>query len=71
MIGNFLEKSAKNKFNTFGIYLGAGYGMREVFWETTNGKMVKYLPNSYQGVSANAGLFFSVCGLTFSGRSVR
>ena len=67
LIGNFLEKSAKNKFNTFGIYLGAGYGMREVFWETTDGKMVKYLPNSYQGVSANAGLFFSVCGLTFSG----
>jgi hypothetical protein len=63
---NFLEKTAKNKFNTFGMYVGGGYGKRELQWEMVGGKWVKYGPTSVAGFSGNLGLFGSVSGLTFS-----
>jgi hypothetical protein len=63
---NFLEKTAKNKFNTFGMYVGGGYGKRELQWEILGGKWVKYAPTSSIGFSGNFGLFGSVSGLTFS-----
>ena len=63
---NFLEKTAKNKFNTFGMYVGGGYGKRELQWEIVGGKWVKYAPTSSTGFSGNLGLFGSVSGLTFS-----
>ena len=61
---NFLEWSTKNKFNTFGFYLGGGYGKRELQLELTNGQWVTYRPTSFESGGANAGLFFSVYGVT-------
>lgn len=61
---NFLEWSATNKFNTFGLHLGAGYGSREKQWQTTGGQWIKYGPNSYSGVAVNAGIFGSIAGFT-------
>ena len=61
---NFLEWSSKNKFNTFGIYLGGGYGRRELQLELTNGQWVTYRPTSFSNGGGNAGLFFSVYGIT-------
>ena len=63
---NFLEKSAKNKFNTFGMYVGGGYGKRELQWEIVGGKWVKYAPTSIAGFSGNLGLFGSISGATLS-----
>lgn len=63
---NFLEWSAVNKFNTFGLYLGGGYGKRELQWEMAGGKWVTYAPTSYNGFSGGIGLFGSVSGATFS-----
>ena len=63
---NFLEWSAKNKFNTFGMYVGGGYGKRELQWEMAGGNWVKYAPTSIAGFSGNLGLFGSISGLTFS-----
>lgn len=65
-IMNFLEWTTRNKFNTFGIYLGGGYGRRELQWETTDGLWVKYDPTSYNGFGGNAGLFGSMYGVTLS-----
>ena len=61
---NFLEWSTKNKFNTFGFYLGCGYGKRELQLELTNGQWVRYKPTYEEGFAGNAGLFFSVYGVT-------
>lgn len=63
---NFLEWSSKNKFNTFGFYVGGGYGKRELQWETTDGLWVKYAPTSYAGFSGNIGLFGSIYGVTLN-----
>lgn len=65
---NFLEWSrlTKNKFNTFGLYIGGGYGKREIQWETTDGLWVKYAPTSHTGFSGNIGVFGSVYGITLS-----
>ena len=59
---NFLEWSAKNKFNTFGMYVGGGYGKRELQWEMVGGNWVKYGPTSVTGFSGNLGLFGSISG---------
>lgn len=56
----------KRKYNTFGIYLGGGYGKRDLLWETTNGTWVKYGPNSYKGLCGDAGVIFSVMRITLS-----
>lgn len=61
---NFLEWSTKNKFNTFGFYVGGGYGKRELQLELTNGQWVTYKPTSFENGGGNAGLFFSVYGVT-------
>lgn len=53
-----------NSFNTFGFYVGAGYGQRELQLETTNGQWVKYAPTSPKGFSGNLGLFGSLGGVT-------
>lgn len=63
---NFLEWTATNKFNTFGMYVGAGYGSREFQLETTNGLKVKYAPTSPNGVSGTVGVFGSIYGLTLN-----
>ena len=66
---NFLEWApiVKNKFNTFGMYVGVGYGYRVLVWETTNGGWVVIENNTYFGnCSFNGGLFGSVCGVTLS-----
>ena len=66
LIMNFVEKKAKKQFNTFGMYLGGGYGKQEVTWEMGGGEWVRYAPNSYKGFSGNLGLFGSVSGVTLS-----
>ena len=64
---NFLEWSTKNKFNTFGCYIGAGYGNRTLQWETTDGTWVNIANGSTErGVSANIGIFGSISGATIS-----
>ena len=63
---NVLEKITKNKFNTLGFYVGAGYGKRELQWETTDGLWVKYAPTSHTGFSGNIGLFGSFYGVTLN-----
>ena len=63
---NFLEWSSTNKFNTFGMYIGAGYGFREYQLETTHGVKVKYAPTSPNGVSGTVGLFGSIYGVTLN-----
>ena len=63
---NFLEWSAKNKFNTFGMYVGGGYGKRELQWEMAGGNWVKYGPTSVAGFSGGVGMFGSISGATFS-----
>lgn len=56
--------SKRNRFNTFGLYAGLGYGWRRMLWETVDGDWVEYLPNSATGVSTNIGIIGSVYGLT-------
>lgn len=63
---NVLEKITKNKFNTLGFYVGAGYGKRELLWETTDGLWVKYVPTSHNGFSGNIGVFGSIYGVTLN-----
>lgn len=63
---NFLEWSALNKFNTFGMYLGGGYGKRELQWEIVGGSWAKYMPTSSSGFSGNLGFFGSISGVTLS-----
>lgn len=63
---NALEWTTKNKFNTIGLYIGGGYGRRELQWETTDGLWVKYTPTSHTGFSGNIGLLGSMYGITLS-----
>ena len=66
---NFLEWApiVKNKFNTCGMYIGLGYGNREVAWQTTDGEWIAISSNTYwHNCSFNGGLFGSVCGVTLS-----
>ena len=56
--------SPRNRFNTFGVYAGAGFGWRRMLWETTDGKWVQYNPTSVSGVSVNGGVIGSIYGLT-------
>ena len=65
---NFLEwsKATKNKFNTVGLYLGAGYGKREVYWHTIDSQWVLHNPSSSSGISVDTGVFGSIYGVTLS-----
>ena len=56
--------SQRNRFNTFGLYFGAGYGWRRVLWETVDGQWVEYGPTSDTGICGEAGVMFSVYGFT-------
>lgn len=63
---DFLDRhpTLYNRFNTFGFYIGGGYGKRELYWELSDGRWAKYSPTSYSGVSCDIGLIGSVYGLT-------
>ena len=60
------KKRMQYKNNMIGLYVGAGYGMRELLWEKSNGDWVKYNPTSASGVSAGAGVIGSVAGVTLT-----
>ena len=63
---NFVEKSSKKRLNTFGMYVGGGYGSRTLNWELEGGDWARYAPTSYTGFSGNLGFFGSLSGLTLS-----
>ena len=63
---NVLEQVTKNKFTTLGVYVGGGYGKRELLAETTDGMWIKYAPTSHNGFAGNVGLFGSVAGVTLN-----
>ena len=70
---NFLEwcRLTKNKFNTLGLYVGGGYGKREIQWETTDGYWAEFNGHAHtsfsgSGFSGNVGLFGSVYGVTIN-----
>lgn len=58
------QVSMRNRFNTFGLYAGIGYGFRQMLWETRDKQWIQYKPTSYNGVCANAGIIGSAYGLT-------
>ena len=67
VVMDFLEYagvSKHNRFNSFGLYTGIGYGFRRVLWETTNGIWIEYDPNSLKGFSWDIGLMGSIHGFT-------
>ena len=57
-------KVQRNRFNSFGLYVGIGYGWRRLLWETTDGQWVEYSPTSHRGFTANIGLQGSIFGFT-------
>ena len=67
LVFDFLGKVAKkSQHSSFGMYVGAGYGARTRYLETMDNGWQKYLPNSYSGVSVDAGVIGSVYGFTLS-----
>jgi len=51
------------------LYAGAGYGVRKMYWQLVNEhsdeqQFLLYEPNTTMGVSAEAGLMFSIKGFT-------
>ena len=60
------KKRMKYKNNMIGLYVGAGYGMRELLWEKENGDWVKYTPTSVAGISAGVGVIGSIAGFTLT-----
>lgn len=56
---DFLRGSAQKTFNTFGFYVGGGYGHRNLYLPIMSGAWVKYAPTSTSGFSGNLGLFGS------------
>ncbi len=63
---DFLRGSTQKTFNTFGFYVGGGYGHRNLYLPTMSGRWVKYAPTSTSGFSGNLGLFASWNRLTFN-----
>lgn len=63
---DILELSIKPEhyFDTFGFYVGAGYGVYQHAWQLNTGAWVEYGPTSAHGVSATAGVIGSVHGFT-------
>ena len=67
LVFDFLGKITNKPKNTnLGIYVGAGYGARTRYLETVDYGWQKYMPNSYSGVSVDAGVIGSIYGLTLS-----
>ena len=67
VVFDFLGKKAKkSKHSHFGMYVGAGYGARTRYLETFDYGWQKYLPNSYSGMSVDAGVIGSIHGFTLS-----
>lgn len=67
LVFDFLGKITNKPKNTnLGIYVGAGYGARTRYLETLDYGWQKYMPNSYSGVSVDAGVIGSIYGLTLS-----
>ncbi len=66
LVIDILELAVKpdHYFDTFGLYLGAGYGVYQHAWMLNNGNWVEYGPTSASGVSATAGVMGSVHGFT-------
>lgn len=66
LVIDVLELSIKpdHYFDTFGFYIGAGYGVYQHAWQLNNGNWVEYGPTSASGVSATAGVIGSVHGFT-------
>lgn len=63
---NIIEQYTVKEFNTFGFYIGGGYGRRELLAETTTGEWIKYAPTSHNGFSGNLGLYGSLWGVTLN-----
>lgn len=63
---DILELSIKpdHYFDTFGCYIGGGYGVYQHAWEMTSGDWVEYGPTSMAGFSGSIGLMGSVRGFT-------
>ena len=67
LVFDFLGKITNKPKNTnLGIYVGAGYGARTRYLETVDYGWQKYMPNSYSGVSVDAGMIGSIYGFTLS-----
>ncbi len=67
LVFDFLgKKDKKSKHSHFGMYVGAGYGARTRYLETFDYGWQKYLPNSYSGMSVDAGVIGSIHGFTLS-----
>ena len=67
LVFDFLGKITNKPKNTnLGIYVGAGYGARTRYLETVDYGWQKYMPNSYSGVSVDAGVIGSIYGFTLS-----
>ena len=67
LVCDFLGKVANKPKNTnLGMYVGAGYGVRTRCLETVENGWQKYLPNSYSGISVDAGVIGSIYGFTLS-----
>ena len=67
LVFDFLaKKDKKSKRSHFGMYVGAGYGARTRYLETFDYGWQKYLPNSYSGMSVDAGVIGSIHGFTLS-----
>ena len=66
LVIDVLELSVKpdHYFDTFGFYVGAGYGVYQHAWQLNNGNWVEYGPTSAKGVSATAGVIGSIHGFT-------
>lgn len=63
---NLLEHLNVKEFNTFGFYVGGGYGRRELLAETTTSEWIKYATTSHNGFSGNIGLYGSLWGVTLN-----
>ena len=67
LVFDFLaKKDKKSNRSHFGMYVGAGYGARTRYLETFDYGWQKYLPNSYSGMSVDAGVIGSIHGFTLS-----
>lgn len=54
------------KFSMLAAYVGAGYGQRNLYWQSIDNTWYLHSPNSYRGISAEVGLLASIYGVTVS-----